>query len=86
MGRQGVWECHFDNSEKPYAVKLVEILRPSDIEARKHFLREFDVYITLERAYQSGQLQDRVAMPLKAKTLTFLSSICTALLSMRGTL
>ena len=35
--------------------------RPSDIEARKRLRKEFDVYITLEKAYQSGQLQDRIA-------------------------
>jgi hypothetical protein len=35
------------------------MLHPSDIEARKRLRKEFDIYITLEKAYQSGQLQDR---------------------------
>ena len=37
------------------------MLRLSDIEARKRFRNEFDVYITIEKAYQSGKLQDRIA-------------------------
>ena len=56
-----VWKCYFDNFEMPFAVKTVEMARPSDIEARKRLRKEFDVYITLEKAYQSGQLQDRIA-------------------------
>ena len=56
-----VWKCHFDHFEKPFAVKVVQVLRSSDIEARKRFRHEVDVYITLEKAYQSGQLQDRIA-------------------------
>jgi hypothetical protein len=37
------------------------MLRSSDLEARKRFRNEVDVYITLEKAYRSGQLQDRIA-------------------------
>ena len=39
----------------------MEVLRSSDIEARKRFRHEVDVYIALENAYQSGQLEDRIA-------------------------
>ena len=39
----------------------MQVLRSSDIEARKRFRNEVDVYITLEKAYQSGQLEDRIA-------------------------
>jgi hypothetical protein len=56
-----VWKCHFDDFEKLFAVKVVEVLRPSDLEARKRFRNEVDAYITLERAYQSGRLHDRIA-------------------------
>ena len=56
-----VWKCHFDNSEKPFAIKVVEILRSSDIEAQKRFRNEFDTYITMEKAYQSGKLEGRIA-------------------------
>ena len=56
-----VWNCHFDDFEKLFAVKVVEVLRSSDLEARKWFRNEVDAYITLEKAYQSGQLHDRIA-------------------------
>ena len=56
-----VYKCHFDNFEKPFAVKVVEMLRSSDIEARKRLRNEFDVYITMEKAYQSGKLRNRIA-------------------------
>ncbi len=56
-----VYECHFDNFDEPFAVKVVEMLRSSDIEARKRLRNEFDVYITMEKAYQSGKLRDRIA-------------------------
>ena len=37
------------------------MLRSSDIAARKRLRNEFDVYITMEKAYQSGKLQNRIA-------------------------
>jgi len=37
------------------------MLRSSDIEARQRLRNEFDVYITMEKAYQSGKLRDRIA-------------------------
>ena len=57
----GVYQCHFDNFEKPFAAKVVEMLRSSDIEARNRLRNEFNVYITMEKAHQSGKLQNRIA-------------------------
>ena len=37
------------------------MLRSSDIEARQRFRNEFGVYVTMENAYQSGKLQNRIA-------------------------
>ena len=56
-----VYQCHFDNVEKSFAAKVVEMLHSSDIEARKRLRNEFDVYITMEKAYQTGKLQNRIA-------------------------
>src|SRR5260221_11489238 len=56
-----VYKCHFNNFDEPFAVKVVEVLRSCDIEARKRLRNEFDVYITMEKAYQSGKLRDRIA-------------------------
>jgi hypothetical protein len=56
-----VYKCHFGEDEKSFAVKAVEMRRSSDIEARKRLRDEFDVYIALEKAYQSGKLQNRIA-------------------------
>ena len=56
-----VWECRFDNRDDLFAVKVVEVLRPSDAYSRQRLRNEFNVYLTLERAYGSGQLCDRIA-------------------------
>jgi hypothetical protein len=56
-----VWECRFDNCDDLFAVKVVEVLRPSDAASRQRLGNEFNVYLTLEKAYQSGQLHDRIA-------------------------
>ncbi|KIL54824.1 hypothetical protein M378DRAFT_174006 [Amanita muscaria Koide BX008] len=56
-----VWECRFDNCDDLFAVKVVEVLRPSDTDSRQRLHNEFDVYLTLDNAYQSGQLHDRIA-------------------------
>ena len=37
------------------------MLRSSDIQARQRLRKEFDVYIAMENAYQSGNLQNRIA-------------------------
>ena len=44
-----------------FAVKVVEVLRPSDAETRRRLRNEFNVYLSLEKAYHSGQLRDRIA-------------------------
>jgi hypothetical protein len=56
-----VWECRFDNSDDLFAVKVVEVLRPSDAGSRQRLCNEFNVYLTLDRAYHSAQLRDRIA-------------------------
>jgi hypothetical protein len=37
------------------------VLRCSDTDKRQRLRNEFDVYLTLDEAYQSGQLRDRIA-------------------------
>ncbi|KAH9074821.1 hypothetical protein EDB83DRAFT_2672416 [Lactarius deliciosus] len=54
-----VWECHFDNSDDLFAIKVVESLR-TDEERRRRFYNEFEIYLSLETAYQSGELPDRI--------------------------
>ena len=44
-----------------FAVKIVELLRPSDADSQQRLRNEFNVYLTLEKAYQSGRLRDRIA-------------------------
>jgi len=55
-----VWQCHFDNSYDSFAIKIVEVLRPSDADSQKRLCNEFNVYLTLEEAYQSGRLCDLI--------------------------
>ena len=56
-----VWKCRFDKCDDLFAVKVVEVLRPSDAGSRQRLRNEFNLYLTLERAYHSGQLRDRIA-------------------------
>ena len=56
-----VWECRFDNCDDLFAVKVVEVLCPSDASSRQRLRNEFNVYLTLDRVYRSGQLRDRIA-------------------------
>jgi hypothetical protein len=56
-----VWECRFDNCDKLFAVKVVEMLRPSDADSRLRLRNEFNVYLTLDQAYQSRQLPNCIA-------------------------
>ena len=56
-----VWECRFDNCDNLFAVKIAEVLRPSDTGSRLRLRNEFKVYLTLDRAYHTGQLHDRIA-------------------------
>ncbi|KAH9037233.1 hypothetical protein EDB85DRAFT_1861475 [Lactarius pseudohatsudake] len=55
-----VWECHFDNGDDLFAIKVVKLRRRSDVECQRRFYNEFEVYLSLEIAYQSGQLRDRI--------------------------
>ena len=55
------WECRFDDCDDLFAAKVVEVLRPSDADSRQRLLNEFKVYLTLDRAYHSGQLHDPIA-------------------------
>ncbi|KAH9048980.1 hypothetical protein EDB84DRAFT_1585806 [Lactarius hengduanensis] len=55
-----VWECHFDNGDDLFAIKVVKLRRRSDVECQRRFYNEFEVYLSLEIGYQSGQLRDRI--------------------------
>ena len=37
------------------------MLRPSDADSRQRLYNEFNIYLTLEKAYHTGQLSDRIA-------------------------
>ncbi|KAM6493291.1 hypothetical protein JOM56_011425 [Amanita muscaria] len=56
-----VWQCRFDDCDDLFAGKVVEVLRLSDAGSRQRLRNEFNVYLTLEKAHQSGQLRDRIA-------------------------
>ena len=56
-----VWECRFDNCDGLFAVKVVEVLRPSDAGSRQRLRSEFNIYLDLEKAYHTGQLRYRIA-------------------------
>jgi hypothetical protein len=55
-----VWKCRFDGSDNLYAIKVVESLRGREVERQQRFYNEVEVYSTLEMAYQSGELRDRI--------------------------
>ena len=56
-----VWQCRFDNSDDLFAIKIVEVLRRSDADSRQRLRNEFNVYLTLEEAYQSRQPRGRIS-------------------------
>jgi hypothetical protein len=56
-----VWQCRFDNSDDSFAAKIVEVSRRSDADSRQRLRNEFNVYLILDEAYQSGQLHERIA-------------------------
>jgi hypothetical protein len=61
LGSTGkVWQSHFDNSDDSFAVKIVELLYHSDMDSRQRLRNEFNVYLIIEAAYQSGRLRDRI--------------------------
>jgi hypothetical protein len=43
------------------AIKVVEVLCRSDAASRQRLRSEFEIYLSLEEAYQSGKLPDRIA-------------------------
>jgi hypothetical protein len=43
-----------------FAIKIVELLRRSDAASRQRLHNEFEIYLSLEEAYQSGKLPDRI--------------------------
>jgi hypothetical protein len=55
-----VWKCRFDNSDDLFAVKIVELLRHSDMDSRQRLRNEFNIYLIIEAAYQSRLLRDRI--------------------------
>ena len=55
-----VWQCHFDDSDDLFAIKIVERRSRSDADSQQRLRNEFNVYLTLEEAYQSGQLRDHI--------------------------
>ncbi len=46
---------------QPFVIKTVKVLQASDTGARKQFRTEFEAYLMMEKAYQSGKLQNRIA-------------------------
>ena len=70
-----VWECRFDNCDDLFAVKVVEVLLSSDSGSRQRIRNEFNVYLTLDRAYHSGQLRDRIAPRCAAAAMGRLRAI-----------
>jgi len=55
-----VWKCNFDYSNDLFAIKIVELLHPSDADSRERLRNEFIAYLKIEAAYQSGRLRDRI--------------------------
>ena len=56
-----VWQCRFDGSVDFFVAKIVEVLRRADADIRQRLHDEFNIYLTLEKAYQSCQPHDRIA-------------------------
>src|SRR6266436_4020013 len=56
-----VWNCHFDGNDAPFAVKIVEQLRPEDKDSRRRLRNEFSMYLIIEAAYLSGDLRNSIA-------------------------
>ena len=55
-----VWQCRFDDSVDLFIAKIVEVLCRADVDSRQRLRNEFKIYLTLEKAYQSSQLHDRI--------------------------
>lgn len=55
-----VWQCRFDMCDDLFAAKIAEVLSPNDANRRQRLRNEFSIYLTPEKAYQSGQLHDGI--------------------------
>ena len=56
-----VWKCRFDDSVNSFIAMIAEVLCRANTDNRQWLHNEFNIYLTLEKAYQSGQLRDRIA-------------------------
>ena len=56
-----VWQCCFDGSVDFFIAKIVEVLCRADTDNRQRLHDKFNIYLTLEKAYQSHQPHDRIA-------------------------
>jgi hypothetical protein len=57
-----------------FIAKIAEVLRRADADNRQRLHNEFNIYLTLEKAYQSGQLLAAMVHS-KAMAWTFSFSI-----------
>ena len=55
-----VWQCRFDGSIDFFIAKIVEVLRRADVDKPQQLHDEFNIYLTLEKAYQSCKPHDRI--------------------------
>ena len=56
-----IWQCCFDSRDDLFTTKIVEVLCHSDTDNQQQLHNEFNIYLILKEAYQSGQLQDHIA-------------------------
>ena len=84
---ENVWECRFDSCDGLFAVKVVEVLRPSDADSRQRLRNEFNVYLTAEKGYHSGQLRSHRSAAFKGKHVdVFILDLCQGILNQWGEL
>ena len=55
------WQCRFDGSVDFFIAKIVEVLCRADADNQQRLHDEFNIHLTLEKAYQSCQPHDRIA-------------------------
>lgn len=56
-----VWEFYLDNTNNMFAAKVVESLCSPNTSNRECLYRQFGVYFTFDKAYQSGKLGRQIA-------------------------
>ena len=44
-----------------FAIKIAEVLRPSDAGSRLRLRNEFNIYLILDKSYHTGLLRNRIA-------------------------